>query len=64
VGVPFLHAVFAMDSGIAPNLSLGAYALVLDSFGLIRFSLKGARFRGSFRSSEPSIELSWCRSDF
>jgi hypothetical protein len=44
VGVLFLHVVFAMDSGIAPNLSLslGAFALDLVSFGLIRCSLKGA----------------------
>jgi hypothetical protein len=46
------------------SLSLGAYALVLDSFGLIRFSLKGACFRGSFPSREPRMELSWCRSIF
>jgi hypothetical protein len=64
VGVPFLHAVFAMDDGIAPSLSLGAHALVLDSFGLIHFSLKGACSRGSFLSREPRMELSWRRSIF
>jgi hypothetical protein len=46
------------------SLSLGAFALDLDSFGLIRFPLKGACLEVVFRSSEPSIELSWCRSFF
>jgi hypothetical protein len=64
MGVPFLYAVFAMDDGIAPSLSLGAHALVLDSVGLIRFSLKEACSRGSFLSREPRMELSWRRSIF
>jgi hypothetical protein len=65
VGVLFLHAVFAMDSGIALILSFSRCLCPRSRFVWVDpFSIERSMFRGSFQSSEPSIELSWCRSFF